>query len=172
MKASIASGIALVLWMAPGIAPAAMFKCVDKAGAVSYQAEPCPVTEGEKRLREPAAGPATMAAPGKPASQWKDGWDDAAITAMADSCVPGVIGPARGEFAKENKGAEFPEAELTPQVKAMCSCFAKRAGATYARADFVRDRASILARMNQEALGGGACQPEGLLGEMMGRPRD
>jgi hypothetical protein len=173
MEAPIAFRAALALWLAamPWVAPAAMFKCVGKDGAISYQAEPCPVAADEKKMREVAPGPAT-GAPGKAASRWKDGWDDAAITAMADSCVPGVIGPARKAFASARKGEEFPEGELTPQVKAMCSCFAKRAGANYARADFVRDRSAILGKMNQEALGGGACKPEGLLGEMMGRPQD
>src|SRR5262249_55759651 len=109
----------------PCVASAALFKCVGKDGSISYQADPCPVAADEKKMKEPAAGPATRA-PAKAASPWKEGWDEGAITAMAESCVPGVIGPAKHDFAATKKafGAadEFPEAELTPLVKDMCTC--------------------------------------------------
>lgn len=172
------SALAGALWVVASWAPcaseAALFKCVDKAGAVSYQADPCPVTEGEKQLKAPPAGPTQ--ASGKPSSRWKEGWSDGDITAMAQTCVPGVIEPARRDFAAAAAKAQdfttqFPEAELTSSVKAMCSCFANRVGSTVARADFQRDKQAILRKMNDDAMQGGACKPEGLLGEAMGRSR-
>ena len=151
-----------------GNAHAAMFKCVGTGGAITYQADPCPETGNEKKLKEPPPGPTGAA---KAQSPYKDGWTAADVTAMADSCVPGVIGPAKRDFQAKVKaqGAdqEFPEAELTAGVKSMCSCFARRVGATYARADFEANRQAILKKMNQDAVNGGACQPEGLLGEVM-----
>jgi hypothetical protein len=176
MKA-MSSTVTVALWIAASCVPctgeAALFKCVGKDGAVSYQAEPCPVADGEKQLKAPAAGPVQPPARG---SRWQEGWNDGDITAMEDSCVAGVIGPARRDFAAaaakaQDSSAQFPEAELTPSVKAMCLCFARRVGSTVARADFQRDRQAILRRMNDEAMNGGACKPEGMLGEVMGRSR-
>jgi len=157
------------------LAPAAhgaMFKCAGKDGAITYQADPCPETGNEKKLKEPPPGPTGAA---KAQSPYKEGWTAADITAMADSCVPGVIGPAKRDFQakvkSEGTAQEFPEAELTAGVKSMCACFARRVGATYARADFQANRQAILQKMNQEARGGGACKPEGLLGEVMQKGR-
>lgn len=152
----------------PGSAHAVMFKCVGKDGAITYQADPCPETGDAKKLKEPPPGPTGA---GKARSEFREGWTPADISAMADSCVPGVIGPAKRDFqaAAKAQGSdqEFPEADLTPGVKAMCSCFARRVGASYARADFQANRQAILQKMNQEAMNGGACKPDGLLGEVM-----
>lgn len=150
-------------------ARAAMFKCVGKDGAITYQADPCPETGNEKKLKEPAPGPAGGAA--KAQSPFKEGWSAADVTAMADACVPGAIGPAKRDFQAKAKAEgsqqEFPEAELTAGVKSMCTCFARRVGATYARADFEANRQAILQKMNEEAMAGGPCKPEGALAEAM-----
>ena len=168
----LARWLALAACAMAGAAQGALFKCVAKDGAVSYQADPCPVVADEKKMKEPAPGPVRAAGS---ASPWKEGWTADEVTAMANLCVPGVIGPARRDFvaasAAQGANARFPEDELTPPVKAMCLCFAKRIGATYSRADFDRDRAAILRKMNDEAVNGGACKPEGLLGEVMERSR-
>ena len=178
MKSAVGSCLrcllAAVALAVPPVATAALFKCVAKDGAVSYQADPCPIVADEKRLKEPAAGPVAVPGKSSPRSPWKEGWVEADITEMADGCVPGAIGPARRDFmarAAGNPNAQFPEAELMPPLKAMCLCFARRVGSTYARADYQRDRAAILQRMNNEAMNGGACKPEGLLGEVMGQGR-
>ena len=154
------------------VAPAAhgaMFKCVGKDGAITYQADPCPETGNEKKLREPAPGPTGGAT--KSQSPFKEGWNQADITSMADACVPGAIGPAKRDFEAKAKAAgskeEFPEAELTAGVKSMCSCFAKRVSAAYARADFQANRQAILQKMNEEAIAGGPCKPEGALADAM-----
>ena len=143
-----------------------MFKCVGKNGAVTYQADPCPDAD-EKKMKEVPAGPTGSASK----SPYKDGWTAADITAMADNCVPGVIGPAKRDFQaavkKEGSDDQFPEAELTAGVKTMCACFAKRVGATYARADFQSNRQAILKKMNDEAIAGGPCKPEGALADAM-----
>ena len=176
MKA-MSSTVAVALWIAASCVPctseAALFKCVGTDGSITYQAIPSPDTGNEKKMKEPPAGPAGA---GKSPSPWKEGWSGSDITQMADGCVPGVIGPAKRDFAARaakapDATAEFPEAELTAGVKAMCLCFAKRAGATYSRADFQHDRQAILRRMNDEAMNGGACKPEGMLGEVMEKSR-
>ena len=171
MRATLFAWTAAALLAAS--ADAAMFKCVGKDGAITYQADPCPETGNEKKLKEPLAGPAGGA--GKVQSPYKEGWSASDISSMADACVPGAIGPAKRDFqarAKaESSGQEFPEAELTAGVKSMCGCFAKRVGATYARADFQANRQAILQKMNEEAMAGGPCKPEGALGEAMQKSR-
>ena len=164
--ASLACAFAIA-W--PCAAGAAMFKCVGKDGAISYQSDPCPETGNEKKMKEPPAGPTGS---GKPGSPFKDGWTADGIKSMADGCVPNVVGPAKKDFESRAKQAgkseQFPEAEITAGVRTMCNCFARRVGSTYARADFEANRQSILKQMNDEAKSGGACKPEGALGEAMG----
>jgi len=168
----LAGFLVLAAGAMPCAAVAALFKCVGKDGSISYQADPCPVVADEKKMNEPPPGP--VRAPGS-ASPWKEGWNTPDITTMADGCVPDLLGPARRDFtaaaAAQDPSAQFPEAELAPAAKAMCLCFAKRVGSTHRREDFLRDRAAILRKMNDDAMNGGACKPEGLLGEMMGRGR-
>ena len=102
----------------PWAAGAAMFKCVGKDGAISYQADSCPDAGNEKKIKEPAAGPTGS---GKPGSPWRDGWSAEDVKSMADGCVPNVVGPAKKDFearAKQaGKAEEFPEAELTASVR-------------------------------------------------------
>jgi len=153
------------------LAHAVMFKCIGNKGSVTYQEVPCPEGD-EKKLKEVPAGP-TGAAASK--SQLKEGWSETDITAMADACVPGALEPARRDFqaAAKARGSneQFPEAELAVGVKAMCACLAKRVGASYARADFQANRQAIVKKMNDEAIAGGACKPEGALGEAMQKSR-
>jgi Domain of unknown function (DUF4124) len=160
----------LVLSASPA-AHAAMFKCVGKDGSVTYQAIPCPDTGEERKMKDVPAGPTGSG----PKSPLKEGWTAGDLAAMADACVPGVIGPAKRDFQaaakKEGSAQEFPEAELTADVKTMCSCFAKRVGETYARADFQENRQLILKKMNDEAIAGGPCKPEGALAEAMAKSR-
>ena len=170
----IAASCALLLASiaAAPLAHAVMFKCIGNNGSVTYQEVPCPQTGDEKKLKEVPAGP-TGAAASK--SAFKEGWNASDITAMADACVPGAMEPARRDFQAAVKAqgsdAQFPEAELAAAVKAMCACLAKRVGATYARADFQANRQAILKKMNDEAIAGGACKPEGALGEAMQKSR-
>jgi hypothetical protein len=154
-------------------ADAATYKCVAKDGSVTYQGQPCPDAGNEKQMRDPAAGPAGSAAPAK--SALKEGWTAGDVTAMAESCAAATIGSAKRDFEAAAKAQgtkpEFPEAELASGVTAMCSCFAKRVGATHTRDDFQANRQAILKKMNDEAVAGGACKPEGLLGEVMEKSR-
>ncbi len=150
------------------LAHAAVFKCTGADGSTTYQQEPCPQTGDEKKMKDVPAGPAG-AAGSKPGL--KEGWNASDIAAMADACVPGAMEPAKRDFqaAAKAQGSDqqFPEAELAAGVKAMCACLAKRVGASYARADFQQNRQAILKKMNDEAIAGGACKPEGALAEAM-----
>ena len=61
-----------------------MFKCVGKDGKITYQADPCPDTGDEKKLKDVPAGPAGGAT--KPGSPWKDGWSaDSEVAAIQDT---------------------------------------------------------------------------------------
>ena len=153
------------------LAHAVMFKCVGAGGSVTYQADPCPETGNEKKMKEVAPGPTGASSK----SPYQEGWSAGDITAMADACVPGVMEPAKRDFqaAAKAQGSDqpFPEAELAASVKAMCACLAKRVGAAYSRADFQQNRHAILKQMNDEAVAGGPCKPEGALGEAMQKSR-
>ena len=165
--------IAFVAAFLPFCAGAATFKCVARDGSVTYQGEPCPDTGNEKKMQDPAAGPTGSAASAKPGL--KEGWTKADLAAMAESCVAVNLGAAKREFesaAKTQASApQFPEAELTSGLKTMCACFADRIGATHTLDDFHTNPQSILKKMNDEAVAGGACKPEGALGEAMQKNR-
>lgn len=113
------------------------------------------------------------AAVATPQSAMKEGWDRKQVKVFAYACTDGLLLPAARDYlaAAKKDGVEdpkpFPEQAFRDSAFPMCLCIAQRVAETWSMAE-VKDNA--LARAQgyvNEALNGGQCKPEGLLGDVL-----
>ena len=103
----------------------------------------------------------------------KDGWSGAQIATESTSCTLAIIEPAKRDYAAAAARAgdanpkPFPEEDIRGSVVPMCHCLILRAAETFPLADFKADTSARMDPLMQEAMSGGRCKPEGVLGKML-----
>jgi hypothetical protein len=106
----------------------------------------------------------------------KQGWSKDAVASSAQGCVQVIIVPTRRDYiaAAERAGnanvKPFPEAELRGSVEPMCGCISRRLATTYTW-DQAYNSPQLAQPFVEDALAGGECAPEGLLGELLKKKR-
>jgi len=116
---------------------------------------------------------AAMAADAPARKPWKDGWDRKQIKAFAYACTDGLIQPA----ARDYKAAAladgvtlhkpFPEKEFRDSALPMCLCISERVAETWTLAEMEKQGLQGAKPMIDEALDGGRCKPDGMLGDII-----
>ena len=153
------AGIVAAMAILADPAQAQLLKCVGTDGKTTYQSDPCPVAAQEKRIREPDAGP------GARGGRLKDGWMEDEIAFIAKACTAAIMVPLKGYH--ERQSLAFPEARLSADVNRHCTCLARRLGTTHTKAEYLANTDAISRRIDQEAITGGECRPEGSLADLL-----
>ena len=121
-----------------------------------------------------AFGAAAAVAADPPKSPWKAGWDRKNIKVFAYACTDGIQGKAQREY-EANVAARvdrvtvqkpFPEKEFRDSAFPMCLCISERVAETWALSEMANKPKNWSQPFIDEALNGGRCKPQGLLGEV------
>ena len=110
-------------------------------------------------------------APAKPS--WKEGWDRKQIKVYAYACTDGLLAPAVRDYnaAAQASGVAmhkpFPEQQFRDSAFPMCLCISERIAQTWTLAEMKKDAKKSARPMIDEALNGGRCKPQGLLGDIV-----
>lgn len=106
----------------------------------------------------------------------KLGWTKQALEEHWQGCVDGIVEPARRDyFARaaqvgNSNPRPFPEKELRASAEPMCRCISRRLAGTYPFTQITQDP-QLAMPFVQEAISGGECAPEGILGEVLKRQK-
>ena len=107
----------------------------------------------------------------------KEGWSEQQLAAFTAGCVLAIIEPAKRDYAVAATRAgnsspkPFPEAEFRDSVTPMCRCLSVRIAETWSYFNFITDSQAKSRPLIDEALRGGRCKPEGILGQLLSRQR-
>jgi hypothetical protein len=100
-------------------------------------------------------------------------WTEAELKTAADGCTEGILQPTLRDYkaaaaADGNKNPRpFPEKEFRDSVWPMCSCIVGRAAEIMTVAEFANGMNEKISAFITEAMQGGRCKPEGMLGKMI-----
>jgi len=155
MPARIAILCAAFLSFVPGEADADLYKCAGKDGKVTYQADPCPQSATEQRLR---ASPGVPSA-GTSAGAAKEGWDPQQVQSTLDGCLRDAYNGGRKGWELSGDPRPFPEVQARRAVEAHCTCIVRRM-TSMKRSEFAANPAGHLLRFASDAANGGECRFE------------
>lgn len=105
--------------------------------------------------------------------QLKDGWSEELIAEFTRGCTEGFLAPARRDYLAraaavgDQKPKPFPEEEFRASVVPMCSCLARRFARTWTFSEFFANQGALAQPMIKEAMEGGQCKPDGILGAVL-----
>jgi hypothetical protein len=116
---------------------------------------------------------AAMAADAPAKKPWKEGWDRKTVKVFAYACTDGLVGPAARNYNaaapvdKVTVRKPFPEQEFRDSAFPMCLCISDRVAQTWTVAEVGTKGLQRAQPMIDEALRGGQCKPDGLLGQVL-----
>jgi hypothetical protein len=115
------------------------------------------------------ANPDAAAATG---TNLKTGWSQPQISEFVGGCVAAIMIPAKRTYEARDAqaghtGKEFPEAEVRKSIEPMCTCVARRIAETWPFDEYIRNSGALAQPLIMEALSGGRCKPEGIVGEAL-----
>lgn len=122
------------------------------------------------------AGAAHAAEPAQ-TSKLKPGWTEAELKAFAAGCTEAMLVPAKRDYAAAAEKAKnpspkpFPEEEFLESVEPMCACIARRVAEVRSLDEVQRQGLGFAQPFIKEAMSGGRCKPEGLLGRAISDQR-
>ena len=102
-----------------------------------------------------------------------EGWTEAELKAAAEGCTEGILQPTLRDYkaaaaAHGNTSPKpFPEKEFRDSVWPMCSCIVRRAAEIMTVAEFAKGVNERSRPFIEEAMQGGRCKPEGMLGKLL-----
>jgi hypothetical protein len=108
-----------------------------------------------------------------PARKFKPGWKDDDIKAFIEACTDAIVKPAvenydeRVQASGRTDAKPFPENEFRDSVIPMCGCISRRMAETWTLQELAHTALQKSKPFVEEALNGGQCKPEGLLGDML-----
>jgi hypothetical protein len=103
----------------------------------------------------------------------KEGWDRKQVKVFAYACSDGLLDPAVRDYhaAAKKDGVDnpkpFPEQEFRDSAFPMCLCIAERVSQTWTMAEIENNALQKAQGFVNEALNGGQCKPDGLLGDIL-----
>ena len=114
------------------------------------------------------------AATDAPAKQpWKAGWNRKQVKVFAYACTDGLLAPAVRDYdaAALRDGVTvhkpFPEQAFRDSAFPMCLCISERVAETWSMDELGKQGLQRSRPMIDEALNGGRCKPDGLLGDVL-----
>jgi len=114
------------------------------------------------QANEPAAGP-----------KLQPGWTEVDLSAFSAGCTAAILLPAKRDYAAAAEKANnpspkpFPEAGLLESVEPMCACIARRVAEAKPIDEIQREGLGFVQPFIEQALSGGQCKPQGLLGRIL-----
>ncbi|MES1265564.1 MAG: hypothetical protein ABUU24_07925 [Variovorax sp.] len=102
----------------------------------------------------------------------KEGWDRQQISDFANACTDGLMNPAVIDYnrAARAKGVTlhkpFPKEAFRESAYPMCLCISVRVSETWTLKEIQQAGLSQAQPMINEALNGGRCKPDGMLGDI------
>lgn len=118
---------------------------------------------------------AALAQPIEPTARprLQPGWNEAELESFSAGCTAAILIPARRDYAaaaaKANSPSPkpFPEAEFLESVEPMCACIGRRVAETRPLDAIQREGWGFAQPFIEQALSGGQCRPQGLLGRVL-----
>jgi hypothetical protein len=116
---------------------------------------------------------AAMAADAPAKKPWKEGWDRKQVKVFAYACTDGLLAPAVRDY---NAAAladgitlhkPFPEQAFRDSAFPMCLCISERVAETWTVAEMGKQGLQRARPYIDEALAGGRCKPDGMLGDIL-----
>jgi len=110
-------------------------------------------------------------APAKP--KMKEGWDRKQVKVFAYACTDGLLEPTMRDYnaaaaaSKVPMPKPFPEQAFRDSAFPMCLCIAERVAETWTLAEMGNNLLRRSRPMVDEALQGGRCKPDGMLGDVL-----
>lgn len=111
---------------------------------------------------EPAPGP-----------KLQPGWAEVDLSAFSAGCTAAILLPAKRDYAaiaeKANNPSSkpFPESGFLESVEPMCACIARRVAEAKPLDEIQKEGLGFAQSFIEQALSGGQCKPQGLLGRML-----
>jgi hypothetical protein len=107
----------------------------------------------------------------------KAGWSEPRIAAFVGGCVTAIMIPAKRTYEARDAqaghtGKEFPEAEVRSSIEPMCTCLALRIAQTWSFDEYISSSGTLMQPLITEALSGGRCKPEGIVGEALAHAKE
>jgi hypothetical protein len=116
---------------------------------------------------------AAMAADAPAKKPWKEGWDRKQVKVFAYACTDGLLAPAVRDYnaAALADGVTlhkpFPEQAFRDSAFPMCLCISERVAETWTVAEMGKQGLQRARPYIDEALAGGRCKPDGMLGDIL-----
>ena len=116
---------------------------------------------------------AALAADAPAKKPWKAGWDRKQVKVFAYACTDGLLAPAARDYnaALQAQGIgvrkPFPEQAFRDSAFPMCLCISERMAETWTLAEMEMYGMQRSKPMVDEALNGGRCKPNGMLGDLL-----
>jgi hypothetical protein len=116
---------------------------------------------------------AAMAADAPAKKPWKEGWDRKQVKVFAYACTDGLLAPAVRDYnaAALADGVTlhkpFPEQAFRDSAFPMCLCISERVAETWSVAEMGKQGLQRARPYIDEALAGGRCKPDGMLGDIL-----
>lgn len=110
------------------------------------------------------------------AKSLKPGWSESVLLVFTSGCTEAMVLPAKQQYVMAAAQAgnaspiPFPEEQFRASADPMCACLLRRFAETW---DVSEAAANVQAMkpMLDEAMSGGRCKPEGILGLLIARGR-
>jgi len=102
----------------------------------------------------------------------KEGWDRKQINEFANACSDSLLNQAVVDYNKAARAdgvtlhKPFPKEAFRASAQPMCLCVSLRAAETWSLKEMEKGGLARTRPMIDEALSGGRCKPDGLLGEI------
>jgi len=113
-----------------------------------------------------------------PAKPLKEGWNRKQVKVFAYACTEGLLTPAARDYhaAALADGVTihkpFPEQEFRDSAFPMCLCISQRVAETWTLKEVEQTGTQRAKPMIDEALRGGQCKPDGLLGDVIKKRKE
>lgn len=102
-----------------------------------------------------------------------NGWTEMALAVFTEQCTLAIILPAKRRYTETRERADapspkpFPEALLRASIEPMCGCIGRRIAEAKSMEAIEKEGLDFALPFVEEAMAGGRCKPEGVLGEML-----
>lgn len=105
------------------------------------------------------------------------GWTEMALAVFTEHCTLAILLPAQRQYEEADARANapstvpFPEALLRASIEPMCGCIGRRVAEAKSLDAIEKEGLDFALPFVEEAMAGGRCKPEGVLGEMLSERR-
>jgi hypothetical protein len=104
-----------------------------------------------------------------------NGWTQTELAVFTEQCTLAIVLPAKRKYAETSEHSNkpspkpFPEALLRASIEPLCGCIGQRVAEAKSLDAFASEGLDFVLPFIEEAMAGGRCKPEGVLGEMLSK---